>query len=108
MATYAQVTLAVSDQCPGGLEGFASLSDPLPASVFEAAIADGQTMRTSGDTYSIFLDLMDGDERQVDEKCISLAQAAQILGLPPEGLVPLGRQRLAQINDEDAARSRNV
>lgn len=100
---YAQITLAISDGYPGGLEGFAPLSDALPASVFSDAADDGQSMSQSGDYHSVFVDLMDKDEIQIGEKCISLSQAAQILGLPPESLVPLGRQRLAQINDEDAA-----
>jgi len=98
---YAQLTLAISDQCPGGLEGFAPLSGALPASVFTEAVADGESMSQSGASFCVFLDLMEGDE-QVDEKCISLGQAARILGLPSEGLVSLGRQRLAQIDDEDA------
>jgi len=105
---YAQVTLAISDQCPGGLEGFAPLSESLPVSVFEGAVEDGQGMDQSGDTFSIFVDLNDSDDIQLDEKCISLAQAAQILGMPLESIVPLGRQRLAQINDEDAQRARSV
>lgn len=94
---YAQITLAISDQCEGGMEGFAPLSDQLPAAVFTDAVADGQ----SGGVHSVFLDLMSGDG-QVDEKCISIEQAARILNLPAETLIPLGRQRLAQINDEDA------
>lgn len=100
--SFAQVTLAISDDCPGGMEGFAPLSGQLPASVFADAIEDGQTMSQSGASYSVFLDLMDKDEMQVGEKCICLAQAAEILGLLPAVLVSLGRQRLAQINDEDA------
>jgi hypothetical protein len=103
---YAQITLAISDRCPGGLEGFAPLSDALPASVFAEAVEDGLDMGQSGDSCSVFVDLMDKDEMQVGEKCVSLAQAAKILGLPAEGLVPLGRQRLAEINDEDAERGR--
>ena len=98
---YTQVTLAISDQCPGGLEGFAPLSGPLPASVFTDATADGDSMGQSHGGHSIFLDLMEGGG-QVDEKCISIEQAARILDLPPETLIPLGRQRLAQIDDEDA------
>lgn len=100
---YAQVTLAIYDDCPGGLEGFAPLSEQLPAAVFEKATADGEPMSQSGAAHAIFLDLMDAQEMQIGEKCISLAQAAQILGLPADALVPLGRQRLAQINDEDSA-----
>lgn len=100
---YAKITLAVYEQVPGGMEGFAPLSDDLPASVFNTAVEDGQTMSESGSYYSVFVDLMDGDYNQVGEKCISLAQAAHILDLPPETLVSLGRQRLAQLNDEDSA-----
>jgi hypothetical protein len=98
---YAQLTLAISDQCPGGLDGFAPLSDPLPEAVFTDAVEDGLTMTQSGATHSVFVDLMEGGS-QVDEKCISIEQAARILGIPPETVVPLGRQRLAQIDDEDA------
>lgn len=94
---YAQITLAISDQCLGGLEGFASLSGPLPATVFADAIEDAQ----SGGVHTVFLDLMEGEE-QLNEKCISLGQAARILRAPVESLVPLGRQRLAQIDDEAA------
>lgn len=100
---YAQITLAISDQCAGGLEGFAPLSGELPSSVFAAAVEDGQTMSQSGAEYSVFVDLMDGEYNQADEKCISLTPAASILDLPSETLVSLGRQRLAQINDECAA-----
>lgn len=103
---YAQITLAISDQCAGGLEGFAPLSDRLPESVFANAVADGETMGEAGGEHCVFLDLMDAQEVQVGEKCISLARAAQILGLPAEVLIPMGRQRLAQINDEDDERSR--
>lgn len=103
MMSYAQITLAISDGCPGGLEGFAPLSDALPPSVFDGAVEDGHSMGQSGGSFSVFLDLNDGEDIQRGEKCISLAQAAQILGLPAEDLVPMGRQRLAQINDEDAA-----
>lgn len=102
MTPYAQVTLAISDDCPGGLEGFSPLSERLPASVFANAIEDGQTMNQSGGPYSVFVDLMGKGDMQVGEKCICIAQAARILGLPSEILVSLGRQRLAQINDEDA------
>lgn len=108
VTTYAQITLAICDGRRGGLEGFAPLSEHLPAAVFAGAVEDGQTMGASGATYSVFVDLMDGEDRQVGEKCISLAQAGQIIGLPPEGLVSLGRQRLAQINDEDACRSKGT
>ena len=80
--SYAQITLAISDECPGGLEGFSPLSEHLPASVFAEAVEDGESMGQSGASYSVFVDLMDPDERQLDEKCISLTQAAQILGLP--------------------------
>lgn len=99
---YSQITLAISDQCPGGLEGFAQVSDgPLPESVFAEAVEDGQSMGASGKRYSVFLDLMD-ENGQVDEKCISLDQAGRILGVDPATLIPLGRQRLAQIDDEAA------
>jgi hypothetical protein len=103
---YAQITIAVYDPYPGGLEGFAPLSGKLPASVFAAAIEDGQSMDESGRPYSVFVDLMDGEDTQRGEKCISVTQAAEILSLSPEGLPSLGRQRLAQINDEDAAHVR--
>jgi hypothetical protein len=103
MVSYAQITLAVCDPFPGGLEGYAPLSGRLPASVFTDAIEDGQSMDESGRPYSVFVDLMDGDDTQRGEKCISLTQAAEILELQPETLPSLGRQRLAQINDEDAA-----
>lgn len=96
---HAQVTLAVSDRCPGGLEGFAPLSGPLPASVFASATEDGEPMGQSDKHYAVFLDLID-ERGQIDEKCISIAQAAAILDLSAETLVPLGRQRLSQINDE--------
>lgn len=97
---YAQITIAISDQCDGGLEGFAQVSDdPLPESVFAEAVEDGQGMNASGKTYSVFLDLMD-ESGQVGEKCISIDHAGRILGADPATLVPLGRQRLAQINDE--------
>lgn len=102
MALYAQITLAICDDYPGGLEGFAPISTHLPASVFAAAIEDGQPMSQSGGAYSVFLDLMDEDDTQADEKCIHIDQAANILGLPSESLIPIGRQRLAQINDEAA------
>lgn len=104
MTPYAQITLAISDEYPGGLEGFSPLSGQLPASVFANAVEDGQTMSQSGYSHSVFVDLMDRDEMLIGEKCICLAQASQILGLAAESLVPLGRQRLAEINDEDAAR----
>lgn len=94
---YAQITLAISDQCEGGMEGFAPLSDRLPVQVFADAMEDGQ----HGGTHAFFLDLMD-HTGQADEKCISQEQAARILGTPTETLIPLGRQRLAQINDEAA------
>jgi predicted HTH domain antitoxin len=54
------------------------------------------------------LDLIDldreGNEEHVEEKLISLDQAARLLELEPEAVVPLARQRLAQINDEFEAR----
>lgn len=99
---YTQITLAICDGCRGGLEGFAPLSGQLPASVFANAVEDGQSMGQSGASYSVFADLMDADDMQRGEKCISLAQAAKILALPAESLVSLGRQRLAEINDADA------
>lgn len=99
---YARITLAVSDQCPGGLEGFAPLSGHLPAALFDSTIADGQDMTKSAATHCVWLDLMDGEHSRVDEKCISLTTAARILDVEPETLVPLGRQRLAQANDEAA------
>lgn len=105
---YAQITLAICDNCPGGMEGFAPLSGQLSASVFADAIEDGQSMGQSHEHYSIFVDLMDAEEIQRGEKCISVAQAARILGLSAEDIVPIGRQRLAQINDEDAARVRII
>jgi len=100
---YAQVTLAISDGCSGGLEGFAPLSDQLPASTFADAVEDGEPMSLSGACHAVFVDLMDDDDTQVGEKCISVTQAAEILGVPTESVVQLGRQRLAQINDDDAA-----
>ena len=99
---HSQVTLAISDNCSGGLEGFAPLSGPLASSIFAAAFEDGEAIAQSGATHSIFVDLMDDDGNQTDEKRISLAQASQILGMPASDIIPVGRQRLAQINDEDA------
>jgi hypothetical protein len=97
---YAKVTIAISDNCFGGLEGFAPLSGHLPESVFHAAVEDGAPWADPGDTYAIYVDLMDGKHSQVGEKAISLQQAAGIVGLEPGSLVQLGRQRLAQIDNE--------
>lgn len=97
---FAQITLAISDQCEGGLEGFAQLSEQLPVSVYAEATEDGEALDHAGAHYCAFVDLMDSEHTQTGEKCISLAQAAAILGLPVEGLISLGRQRLAQLNDE--------
>lgn len=106
--TYAQVTLAINDDCPGGLEGFVQLSAQLPVEVFDGAIEDGQSMLHAGSFYSLFVDLMDGDDIQIAEKCIGLAQAAELLELAPESLFALGRQKLAQINDEDSEHVRRL
>lgn len=102
MIKYSQVTLAISDECFGGLEGFAPLSGQLPEEAFHDAIEDGKSMQQSGTTYCVYIDLMNGDG-QIDEKCISLAQAGRIIGAPCETLVQLGRQRLAKIDDEAAS-----
>lgn len=104
---YARVTIAISDNCFGGLEGFAPLSGPMPESVFHAAVEDAVPWANAGDTYAIYVDLMDGKHSQIGEKAISLQQAAGIVGLESGSLVQLGRQRLAQIDDEaeDAIRS---
>lgn len=90
---YAQITLAISDGCFGGMEGFSTISGRLPVSVFNSAVENGRTMGQSGEAHSVFIDLMDSDETQIGEKRISLDQAARILGLASETLVPMARQR---------------
>jgi hypothetical protein len=113
MTSYAQVTVAISDNCPGGLEGFSTFDARFAPAVFEAATEDGPGWTDPGSRFSVMLDLIDldreGNEEHVEEKLISLAQAARLLELEPEAVVPLARQRLAQINDEfDALVRRRV
>jgi hypothetical protein len=108
MTSYAQVTVAISDNCPGGLEGFSTFDARFAPAVFEAATEDGPGWTDPGSRFSVMLDLIDldmeGNEEHVEEKLISLDQAARLLELEPEAVVPLARQRLARINDEDEAR----
>jgi hypothetical protein len=104
MTSYAQVTVAISDNCPGGLEGFSTFDARFAPAVFEAATEDGPGWTDPGSRFSVMLDLIDrdiaGNEHVLEEKLISLDQAARLLELEPEAVVPLARQRLAQINDE--------
>jgi hypothetical protein len=100
---YAQVTVAISDDCPGGLEGFSTFDARFAPEVFEAAAEDGPGWSDPRSRFSVMLDLMNNTEDRVDEKLISVEQAARLLDLAPEVVVPLARQRLAQINDTFAA-----
>ncbi len=108
MTKYAQITIAISDQCIGGLEGFAPLSERLPAEVFDTAVEDGIGWEKPGQSFCIILDLMDGRHSRIDEKLISLDQASRIMGVPSDTLVQIGRQRLAQIDDEDTETVRTL
>lgn len=103
---YAQITVAIDDKLDGGLEGFAEIAGPLPASVFHNAAADGEPTDQPRGFFAVMIDLMNGRYDQVGEKCISIAQAARIIGVADEQIIPMGRQRLAQINDEYAERRR--
>jgi hypothetical protein len=104
MTPYAQVTVAISDNCPGGLEGFSTFDTRFAPDVFASAAEDGPGWTDPRARFSVMLDLIDrdmeGNEEHVEEKLISLDQAARLLELEPEAVVPLARQRLAQINDE--------
>jgi hypothetical protein len=104
MTPYAQVTVAISDNCPGGLEGFSTFDTRLAPDVFATAAEDGPGWTDPRARFSVMLDLIDldiaGNENVLEEKPISLDQAARLLELEPEAVVPLARQRLARINDE--------
>jgi hypothetical protein len=82
------------------MEGFSTFDTRWRPEVFEAAAEDGPGWSDPKSRFCVMLDLMDNTESQISEKLISIEQAARLLDLAPEVIIPLARQRLAQINDE--------
>lgn len=96
-ATHCEITMAVHD-----MNGFA------PLGVASVDVFD-QTPEISISTrdddaapHSFLLDLFDGEFSHIDEKEIDAETAAALTGLPIDAIAQIGRQRLAQINDEFA------
>ena len=59
MKSHAQVTVAISDNCPGGLEGFSTFDTRFPLAVFEAATEDGPGWTDECDRLEDRLELVD-------------------------------------------------
>lgn len=98
--THARVTLSV---CEPGFEGFASIGEITLEQY--AALPEIENPQPDRPNHFI-IDLMSGDEH-VDDKWATDGDVEVLLGSPAPALISLGRQRLAQINDEDAEYVRN-
>jgi len=94
------ITLMVNDQGEGGMQGFAPVAE-LPWSAWDG-ISDDRPDVADDAPYAFVADEYDGDELG-ESKTLTDEQASALLGKPALELVSLGRQRLAQINDEAAA-----
>lgn len=93
--THIVITLVVDDNCPGGMEGFADVGR-FPASD-EARIRAMSTDKRTRWIADFWCAAGTYDDVNLTDEAVST-----LLGKPAAELVSIGRQRLAQFNDEAA------
>ncbi len=98
-----EITVAISDGCVGGMEGFANIS-VLPAKMFDGIENDSITGWPTQKTWRFLADLRDTvTDTVVAEKPISDETAAKLMNRSVADLVSQARQRIAEIDDDDTA-----
>ncbi len=100
-----EITVAISDECDGGMEGFANIA-VLPAEMFDGIENDSIAGWPPQNTWRFLADLRDTvTDTVVAEKPISDETAAKLLNRSVAELVSQARQRIAEIDDNDAERT---